>query len=204
MRTSRRDPHRSAGGLKRMLTATGRPSRTRGPAEPGTTTARGASPARLDARSTGDRRSRNPHRAAADRIASRLTPGPATRPASPDPARSAARRRAVKLAVVVQRYGAGDQRRRRAARALHRRTSRAARRGRGADDLRDRLRHVAQRAAAGRRAGQRRAGAPVPGQARARPASSSARRSRPRVRRSRTRSATSSTGSTPKVRPARR
>ena len=39
------------------------------------------------------------------------------------------------------------QRRRRAARALHRRASRPARAGRGADDVRDRLRHVAQRAA---------------------------------------------------------
>ena len=42
----------------------------------------------------------------------------------------------------------GDQRRRRAARALHRRASRASRRGRGAHHVRDRLRHVAQRAAA--------------------------------------------------------
>ena len=71
----------------------------------------------------------------------------------------------------------GDQRRRRAARALHRRASRAARRGRGADDVRDRLRHVAQRAAARRRAGQRRAGAALPGEARARSAACSARRS---------------------------
>ena len=43
----------------------------------------------------------------------------------------------------------GDQRRRRTARALHRRAPGASRRGRGADHLRDRLRHVAQRAAAG-------------------------------------------------------
>ena len=45
----------------------------------------------------------------------------------------------------------GHQRRRRAARALHRRASRASCRGRGADDLRHRLRHVAQRAARRRR-----------------------------------------------------
>ena len=54
------------------------------------------------------------------------------------------------------------QRRRRAARALHRRAPRAARRGRGPHHVRARLRHVAQRAARRRRGGQRRPGAPVP------------------------------------------
>ena len=44
------------------------------------------------------------------------------------------------------------QRRRRAARALHRRAARAPRRGRGPDDLRARLRHLAERAAGRRRA----------------------------------------------------
>ena len=48
------------------------------------------------------------------------------------------------------------QRRRGAARALHRRAALPARRGRGRDDLRARLRHLAERAAGRRRAGQRR------------------------------------------------
>ena len=58
----------------------------------------------------------------------------------PDPTSSEARGRRPALRP-------GDQRRRRAARALHRRASRAPRRGRGADDLRHRLRHLAERAA---------------------------------------------------------
>ena len=60
------------------------------------------------------------------------------------------------------------QRRRGAARALHRRTPVAARRGRGRHDLRARLRHLAQRAA--RRASSRSTASPVrrfPGRARA-------------------------------------
>ena len=72
----------------------------------------------------------------------------------------------------------GHQRRRRAARPLHRRTAGAARRGRGPDDLRARLHHVAERAACGRRDGQRRARAAVSGRrARATPTSSDAARS---------------------------
>ena len=55
----------------------------------------------------------------------------------------------------------GDQRRRRTARAIRRRASRAPRRGRGPDDLRDRLRHLAKRAARRRRTGQRHSGPPV-------------------------------------------
>ena len=57
------------------------------------------------------------------------------------------------------------QRRRGAARALHRRAARAARRGRGRDDLRARLRDVAERAAGRRRDHQRRPGAPISGRA---------------------------------------
>ena len=67
-----------------------------------------------------------------------------------------------------------DQRRRGAARALHRRAPGAARRGRGADDLRARLRDVGQRAARRRRDDQRRARAPLPGRPRARRRSCSA------------------------------
>ena len=68
----------------------------------------------------------------------------------------------------------GHQRRRRTARAVHRRATRAARLGRSADDLRARLRHVEERAAAGRRQGQRRTGAPLSGDAAAQHRSSSA------------------------------
>ena len=71
----------------------------------------------------------------------------------------------VKLAVVVQRYGADIN----GGAELHARYIAEhcpARRGRGAHDLRPRLHHLAQRAAGRRRAGQRRAGAPLPGRAR--------------------------------------
>ena len=97
----------------------------------------------------------------------------------------------------------GNQRRRRAARALHRRASRPARRGRGPDDVRHRLRDVAQRAAGRRRDGQRRVRCAVS------VSSTSAIRwcsagAPSTCSSSRIRSPTSSTGSTPKGRPARR
>ena len=63
-----------------------------------------------------------------------------------------------------------NQRRRRASRPLYRGAPRAAWRGRGPDHLRHRLRHVAQRAAARSRAGERRVGSPFSREARTRPA----------------------------------
>ena len=98
----------------------------------------------------------------------------------------------------------GDQRRRRAARALHCRAPRAPRRGRGADDVRHRLRHVAERAAGRRRDSVNGvSGPPLPRQARARSAATSA--GGPIASSTqRTRSPTSSTGSMPKDRRARR
>ena len=113
-------------------------------------------------------------------------------------------RRAVKLAVVVQRYGQVDQRRRGTPRALHRRASRASRRGRGPDHVRHRLRHLAQRAAGRRRAGQRRAGSPLPRRSTNATRSVFGRRSATRLHAAALTSATSSTGSTPKDRRARR
>ena len=112
------------------------------------------------------------------------------------PGRSEARRRRPAIR-------SGDQRRRRAARALHRRASRAPRRGRGPDDVRDRLRHVAERAARRRRAGQRRRGAPISASSTSAIRSSSA--SAPSASStSGTRSPTSSTGWMPRGRRARR
>ena len=61
----------------------------------------------------------------------------------------------------------GHQRRRRTARSLHRGAPGPAHRGRGADDLRPRLRHVAQRVAGGRRADRWRHSEALPGRARA-------------------------------------
>ena len=85
--------------------------------------------------------------------------------------------RIVKLAVVVQRYGAdingGAELH---ARYIAERLSRHAD-GRSRDDLRARLRDVEERAAAGRRAGQRRHRAPLPGRARARSRDDFGRRS---------------------------
>ena len=63
-----------------------------------------------------------------------------------------------------------DQRRRRTACAVHCRAARASLSGRGADHVRQRLRDVAERADAGRRAGQRRPGSTFQGGPRARPA----------------------------------
>ena len=95
----------------------------------------------------------------------------------------------------------GHQRRRRAARALRRRASGAARPGRGVDDLRDRLHHVAQRAARRRRNRHGVTGAAL-SRSRASATRSSSASGRSTSSRSSTRSATSSRGSTPKDRPA--
>ena len=168
---------------------------------------RGAGERRADPATIAGARSRRrrPSRPAAARCrsgpSSRGRPGPsssserriARRPAACPTTRSEARGRRPALRP-------GDQRRRRAARALHRRAPRAPRRGRGADDVRHRLRHLAERAAAGRRdrsTASRSAGFRVKHErdpARVRPAV------RARLRRSRTRSPTSSTGSTPRDR----
>ena len=111
-------------------------------------------------------------------------------------------RRAVKLAVVVQRYGHAVN----GGAELHARyiarTSRAPRRSRGSDHVRHRLRDMAQRARAGARAGERRVGSAIPGETRARSRVFGRRRSA--CSNSCTRSATNSTGSTPRGRPARR
>ena len=71
------------------------------------------------------------------------------------------RRRAVKLAVVVQRYGQAINGGAELHCALYRRASRAPRGGRGAHHVRDRLRHVAQRARGGRGHGERCGGSPL-------------------------------------------
>ena len=72
----------------------------------------------------------------------------------------------------------GHQRRRRAARALHRRAARAARRGRGAHHVRARLHHVEERAARRRGDGQRRPRAALSGRrGRATPTTSAGARS---------------------------
>ena len=88
----------------------------------------------------------------------------------------------------------GDQRRRRTARAIHRRAPGAPCRSRGPHDVRLRLRHLAERTAGRSRPRQRGDGAPLSGQARAESRSSSASvpsRSSKRL----IRLATSSTGS---------
>src|SRR5260221_624077 len=87
-----------------------------------------------------------------------------TSPAAPGAAGLTTRGEARRRRPAVR---PGDQRRRRAACALHRGTSRAPRGRRGADDVRLRLRHVAQRARLRRGTHQRHCRPPLSRQARA-------------------------------------
>ena len=124
--------------------------------------------------SSAARPSPEPGRAALDRprIADEPTADPAETPASGRARRlrQAPTRRAVKLAVVVQRYGQAIN----GGAELHARYI-AEHLARHAEvevltTCATRLRHVAERAAARRRAGQRRSGPPLPREARARSA----------------------------------